>query len=329
MNKIIISDLDRKIIERVYLDADATVPEIARDVGAKPHVVNYAMKRLLEEKVLRRAAMIDVYPLGYAHYGIFLSLVTASSKRYQELLRYLMQSDRVSFVVELGGDFHLGATVCVRSLKDLSDFLNLLSSKFGSMFSEKVVTARLKLIDYPPALFGRKSRRTQSLSWGISDKRVEIDDVDHTILESLSGVCPDSIKELARQLKMSPTTIDYRVAKLKKSGILTGFRYFIDIYSLGYLNFTALLYVRNLDQKTRNLVLQFTAGHPSVIYAVETLGGWDFELGIFTENARDIVQLSQEISELLGPDLSAIKTLPVFGYPKIRNYPFLKMPAQS
>src|SRR4051812_40749736 len=90
------------IIRHIHLDGDISAVELGRTLGIKEHVVRYAIRQLEESGVITRKPFINVYPLGLMHYAIFFSLSTASTKRYEDVVRYLTNSDKVSFVVELG-----------------------------------------------------------------------------------------------------------------------------------------------------------------------------------------------------------------------------------
>lgn len=321
-----LSSNDKRILDRVYLDAETPLTEIAKELGLKEHTVRYSIDKMESRGLLQRSAFIDVYSLGLLHYGLFFSLSTGKKGRYNEVLNFLANSEKVSFVVELGGEFNLGASLCVKNIIELAELQNTLSTRFGDIIHEKQIAARLRLIDFSPKfLLGRESKK-ESLSWGATDAQNTIDRLDHEILSAITRTPAATLRELAHALGASSATIDLRLKKLRRNGIFKRMRYLVDFEKLGALSFVILVYVRSLDKALRERMLRFCAQHPNVAFVVENMGSWDFELGIHTFHARTVVDITSDLYDLLGAGVSTIKALPVFAFSKVSNYPFLKMP---
>lgn len=72
------------------------------------------------------------------------------------------------------------------------------------------------------------------------DEQLFIDDIDRKILKLLLWDARLSYRAIARQAKLSPTTVIERLEKLKRSGVINGFFVNIDSKKLG-LGLTAII----------------------------------------------------------------------------------------
>jgi Lrp/AsnC family transcriptional regulator, leucine-responsive regulatory protein len=67
-----------------------------------------------------------------------------------------------------------------------------------------------------------------------SPERVEVDDLDLTLLRALAADARQSQRALARAVGMSPPAIADRLARLERAGAIRGYRVDIDWAALGY-----------------------------------------------------------------------------------------------
>lgn len=70
--------------------------------------------------------------------------------------------------------------------------------------------------------------------------RVELDQVDRKILKMLSDDARRSLRDIAKELGLSPATVHNRVKRLMEMGVIKGFSPIIDYSKLGY-DLTALI----------------------------------------------------------------------------------------
>jgi len=134
-----ISETEREIICAAHLDADQTVGDMARRTGYKEHTVRYAIEKLKRERILIPHPFINLSPLGYHQYTIFFSVTSESRLNIDALMRLMVNSQRVSWVGRLGGEYQYGISVCARSPGEVSEFLDETSNTFGPVFYDKTI----------------------------------------------------------------------------------------------------------------------------------------------------------------------------------------------
>jgi Lrp/AsnC family transcriptional regulator, leucine-responsive regulatory protein len=314
------------VLSAAHMQANVSLQELHRETGLRADTIRYCLKRLRDRNLIQLNPIIDVYRLGYAQYGLFFSLSSESAKSHAAFTKFLAQSDRVSFVSELGGDFQFGITVCAADLLEVTQFVDLISSRFGNIFFEKMVAIRAAVTDFRVKhLLGHK-HKLQYISWRVTPERHSIDDLDHRILSFIAQYGGMPLSELSRRLGLPYSTAEYRVKKLVEKKIIAGYRYLLNNPLLGIHSYLLLVYVKGLRADFKEEFFSFCWKHENIRYLVECLGGWDYELGVEAGEAQTITKVAQALQKEFGSDINTIKTLPVFGYSKIANYPFQTAP---
>ncbi|NPA84754.1 MAG: Lrp/AsnC family transcriptional regulator [Crenarchaeota archaeon] len=78
----------------------------------------------------------------------------------------------------------------------------------------------------------------------------ELDDLDMKILSILMNDARKSVREIARELGVSPATVHNRMKRLQQEGVLKGFMPIVDFPKLGY-QVTAIIMVSVEGQRLR------------------------------------------------------------------------------
>lgn len=102
---------------------------------------------------------------------------------------------------------------------------------------------------------------------------MELDEIDHRILEILTEDARTSFREIARRLKISPDTVSNRYEKLKENGVIITSTVVIDPSKIGY-SFIARFGV-DVKPAYSTQVLEKVIQIPSVIVASKLVGGHD------------------------------------------------------
>jgi hypothetical protein len=59
-----------------------------------------------------------------------------------------------------------------------------------------------------------------------------------------------------------------------------------------------------------------------VRFLIETVGGWDFELGVETFDTRLMSSIVLDIYERFGREIVGLRVCPIFNTLKVENYPY-------
>ena len=137
---------------------------------------------------------------------------------------------------------------------------------------------------------------------------IELDKIDHAILEALSKDGRISMTELATQVGLSKTPIIARVKRLESTGIITGYRAELSASKLG-LEHVAFLEVKLADTR-ENALSAFNAAIrdiPEIEECHMIAGGFDYLVKVRTQDIREYRRvLSEKVSRL--PHIASTST---------------------
>lgn len=117
-------------------------------------------------------------------------------------------------------------------------------------------------------------------------KSMKIEELDRKILNVLNRDARMSFRRIAKELKISPTTLYNKVKKLERSGVLKGYIPLIDTESVGY-DLTAIISLRVRQEKDVE-VQKAIAKFPQVGAVYEVTGDWDLILVCYFKGRDDL-----------------------------------------
>lgn len=129
----------------------------------------------------------------------------------------------------------------------------------------------------------------------------ELDDTDRKLLGLLQDDGLKSMAELSKAIGIAPSTLNDRVKRLGRMGVITGTHAHIDPAALG-LNLLAFVFVGWSDGIVEADFLKRIAAAPQVLECHHVTGGWNYLLKVRVEDTR-------ALEAFLGNVLKQIKGL--------------------
>lgn len=311
-----------KIIVAAQLNADTPIAKLRSRAGAQEHTIRYTLDRARSRGVIERRYFINLFKLGYLQHEVFFSLSSGQPGVREALLSQLKASDNVSWIGRLGGDYQFGINICSRDVRHAVTFFDSLSAKYGRTIIEKNLSLRVGLTYFGNRYLAPTVQPASPLRYQSDTELVAIDQTDHKLLAALTSHGDASGHELARKLGIPQSTVDYRLKRLKSSGVIVGSYYVFRGERIGILSFLCLIATRGIGGAFRDKALEFCATHPEIVVCIESIGSWDFEFVIDAHSAEDAMRTSEQILDYFGRDINWLKVIPLFGYPKVHEYPF-------
>ncbi len=126
---------------------------------------------------------------------------------------------------------------------------------------------------------------------------------------------------IAKNLKISPTTLNYSITKMEKENIIQGYRYRFDLSTVGLCKvawvFVALQY-NNLDLEK---VIDYFANIPCVRVVHFVTGLYDLSLKIYGKDIYEITKCTLKFEEELHDKIKSVST-----YFIVKNYKQFNLP---
>lgn len=316
---MLLSDLDKKILTYIELQADTSVPDIAKKLNLRTHTIYYVINKLEREGVIKKVPFINMARLGYIDYYLFFSLSSHDYLQREKLVQYLQENQLVTWLVELGGEYQYISALYVKNTIEFSNFVLELSARFGGLFFKKAFSLHTKSARFNRTYLFPESKRQMITTQSTEDITL-IDELDHRILSFITEYSQKTYQEISKFLSIPFSTLHYRLKMLKKQGVLGKELYFVDTTKLPVQAFELLIYTKGLDAAFSDQLFEFAKQHPHIVHFVQSIGEWDFELGIEVETMYDATRISEELYNKFGNTIITITTIPLFKQLKFKFY---------
>ena len=311
-----------KVIAAVQLNADLPIAKLKARVGLKEHSIRYALDRARDLGVIERRYFINLFKLGFLQHEVFFSLSAEQRGAREAMLNELKRADNVSWIGRLGGDYQFGINICSRDVTQTVAFFDSLSTRHGKNILEKTLSLRVGLTYFGNRYLAPALKPAAPLRYQNTRGVVSIDELDHRILTTITNNADLSGHQVAKALGVAQSTVDYRLKKLKSDGVIVGTYYALKGERLGILSFLSLIVIRGMSASFRERALEFCAKNNRIVLMIESIGSWDFEFAIDAFSAEEAMHTSEQILDFFGRDIQWLKMIPIFGYPKVQEYPF-------
>jgi Lrp/AsnC family transcriptional regulator, leucine-responsive regulatory protein len=141
-----------------------------------------------------------------------------------------------------------------------------------------------------------------------------LDEIDRKLLALLQEDDRVPVVELGKAIGVAPSTLNDRIRRLVKQGIITGFHAQVSAEKLG-LDLLAFVFVGWSDPKTEKEFLSRIAASPEVLECHHVTGAWNYLMKVRLKTTRDLETFFSGVVKDV-PGLQRTETLIVLSSPK-------------
>jgi DNA-binding Lrp family transcriptional regulator len=307
---------ERAILAVCEMEADLTIPEIAKRARVAEHIARRIIMKLQDSGIVKRRLYMNSFLLGTSPYLVALALSAQSQNVHSDLHEYLLAQPQVGFIARVSGSYNLFCEVRAENVFTLKNFLDRLSQRFGSIFSDKQILPLTAMNDFPVTANSDERRQSKEFATGLSATKATLGCLDVKILHSLGREWNDSTTALARSLGQPASTIDYHLKKLRSDGIIIGARYFINLLVMKHHFFYHLVSTKGFHQQIRDDLLNFARSEPCCNTFRSLIGRWDVLLECHYETPKESLEFLERLLAHRGGEISGVETLSVLTHEK-------------
>ena len=299
--------------------------KVAERLRCRASRVAYTLRKLRADGIIVRRPIVNYAQLGYTNIGVYFSLRSAKRERVEALLANLARRSEVAWLGSLAGAYQYGMAVLVPSLAAFGTFLRDLGDRYEALLAARVIVPRLSVLGYP-RFASAKTLRPHSLIAAVGTHPTPVDALDHAILQRLSNGDGGSIRDLAHQLSAASATVERRVTRLEREGVIVRWTYSVNTDRLGRHAFRLLLSTPHSSSALEAKLRQFCARHPAVTMLIQCLGGWDYEVEVEVEDPKEVTAIAQQLLEAFEGILEQVQICAELRDWKFSLYPFTSPP---
>ena len=299
---------DRKILYQLDINSRQSFSQIGKKVGLNRDVVASRVKKLQEQGIIINfSTYFDYLRLGFIPLRFYFKYQYVTPEIKKEIIDYFVKSKYSIVVLTLEGNYDLLVLMLVKNITDIYPFWKKTLQKYGDYFAQRVYSNYVGESIYRKSfLIDEKNERKESIIKR-SGEKVDYGDVDFQILKLLTNNARIPTIEIAEKLNLTTKTINERMKRLIKSGLILGFKVEIDWNRLGYQYFKIDFYLREYSKI--NQIIKYIEMNPNLVYVDYTIGYADLELEFYLTN---ITQLHQIVEDLFKKFPSAIRNYTYF-----------------
>jgi DNA-binding Lrp family transcriptional regulator len=318
---------DRRLLYELDLNARLGTTELARRVGLSQETVHYRLKQLEKKGIIvNYMTFMNTAKLGFANYTIYAKFQNVTKTEQQRILDRLKMEDHVTWIAEFCGRFDVVFAILERSIMRFQERFTKIMSEYNAVLKDFTVITNAHLIQFQREyLLDKKVKVTNAPSFGADEPIATLDALDHAILRRLGNRARSSVLQLASDIKQPPSTVRSRLHRLEQERIIVGYGAQIDIKELGYQTYKLFIVAHNLTQEKKRRFSAYCRQHPHIIFYVEVVGRWNFEINYELEDQQqlrdEIIELRSAFSDIIV-DIESIVLLNT--YVKYNHYPFAK-----
>lgn len=274
---IALSYIDTRILQELSVDGRQRVSNIARKYGVSAAYVARRLQWLFDQQIAHVIAYTNPSALGY-NMSVVVGL-KVSLDRLHDVAERLSTFPRVQTVLLTTGDCDILATVIIKELEDLSEWMTHdLGSISGIISTETWFITETRKMSFAylgmPDAISQVEEEIESISSDPTPRDLDlyIDDTDLAILRELETDGRQTISSIAAKLMTSRAVIRTRLTRLFDNQIVRIVA-FTHPGLLGYRN-QAMIGVKTSPDQTENVLIRLTELE-GVFWLVRVAGRYD------------------------------------------------------
>lgn len=317
-----LSTVEREILYLTLMDATAPAVKIAEKVGCKPHAVQAALAKFQARDIISRRVMINVFRLGYSLHSIYISLSVEGQRLREEIAQHLATYSATSMVLELSGEYDFFVSLVARDAVELARFNYELSGRFSGAVLKKDVAVAVSNTEFGEKVLLPGDGFYAECTYSADQEKYRVDSVDRRLLHYISSETFSSSAQVARALEIPPSTVEYRLRKLRERGVICADLNELRGSEVGLCNYILLVGMKGFPTETHAEFRAFLRRNPGVTSLSFEVGYWDYRLGVSVQAEPELAALVSEMRQNFDDRIATVLSLPLFQVRKVRDYPF-------
>jgi DNA-binding Lrp family transcriptional regulator len=144
-----------------------------------------------------------------------------------------------------------------------------------------------------------------------------LDKKDRDILYQLDLNSRQSLRQVAKKVKLSREVVNYRLKRMEKRGIIRGYYTLIDVTRLGYLNYRIFVKFQKDTLEDENMIIQYYKKHPQFWWVDSPDGFRDLGMACWVRNMYEFFDIKEDLIKRFG---KYVHNLDISSYHKFYIY---------
>jgi len=311
---------DKKILFSIAEDAKKPRNKVAKEVGLSKDIVDYRIKKLLDNDVISVHPRINLSNFIYGEYFLLIQLVNTDVKKENEIIEQLKKLNYVVWIGKIGGDFDIMISFVVKDLEGLAKVVDGLDF-IGSNLKKYELYPIIK--EYKESFKGMFTEDYFAEKYTMFAEKcdVEIDGVDKQILYLISEDVTKTNRFIAERLKLSEEAVRIRLKNLEKKRIILNYRTFLNADTVGLKEFVLFMNFDKFDTKLDKKLDDFFNTDKDIVFANRLVGKYNVCVSVYAKSINHFYECLNRIRNVFQEQLKDSSFVVVFSTDYICHLP--------
>lgn len=318
-----LSIVDKKIIYELGRDSRQSYKKIAQRTKSKKEIVSYHITNLLNKEIITKfVPVISLTKLGIYSFKIYLKLHGLSESSEKQMYKELNDNQNIIWIAKSIGQWDLLLGFYNTDIVSFSNKKNEILSRFSQFIEGYDITMiEDALVFNRDYLVEKKPDYRKEFIFGGEQKRVQIKKDELKLLSLIRDDGRFLVLDVAKKLNQDPRTIISKIKKLEKQEIIQGYTTFLNLQKIGYQLHKLCIYFSTHEKQEINRVVSFIKQNSHVIHIIKSLGSWELEVEIESNNINYVYNYVKELKNNFPQQIKRIDQVTIVEEPKLEFFP--------
>ena len=315
--------IDRKIIYELGKNSRLSYKQIAKNINSKKEVVAYHIKQLIARRMITK--FVPVFALSRLNIfssKIYLRLQGLNKEAEKKLYDYLRSDPEIVWIAKCVGRWDLLLGMYTKNIVDFSNKKSKILSIFGKYIKDYDITQiEDGLVFNRDYLTKKPVTYRQHFVFGGKVENNVLDKEEIRIIQLIKNDARFQATDISKKLNIDARTVIKKIKNLQKREILQGFTVFLDIKKIGIQFHKLCIHLQNYEKNNISKLTSFLKANPNTIHLIKSLGSWELEVEIETENSSNIHDYISEIRNKFPETIKQIDLVTITDELKLDFFP--------
>lgn len=290
------NDLQKKIAGILTTQSNVTVQQLAKRLRVKPHSIRYQLDKLVESQGLEKAILVNQRALGYQVFNLFFNL---PASRVKKAVDFLSLRGQVAWLTKNIGPRTYEMTVVARDFTSLATLFRDMGDETGTVPRDVVIAVEGEVTHWGLRFLAETFSKVPIAHFTTSEQIVAVDSLDLEIIKLLRSHNLYDLPPATTKTRISPSTIKYRLEKLRSAGVISEEAYFLRP-PMKMFQAQIVLHLKSRAREVEERVSAICSTNPHVECLIAGAGNWDYKILFDAESLPRLLEIEELLLQSLG-----------------------------
>ena len=301
--------LDKKILNALNQDVRASYSDIARKARTSKEVVNYRVKRLLSEGVIKE--FVTIFGFGYWAFKTLVQLEKIGPEEEKQLIKKLAAHPNINWVTPCTGNWDLVFAIMAKDPAHFDKVLREIIGVLGKYLQDYKISAAISGETYGHTYILGAVKEPKKIKIN-AGQQVDFDSKDKKIAQLLHKNARAKLTEIFSKTKIPVDTVKYRIKKMEQNSVVKRYRLIINPAKLGYNRYEIFIRCVNLTDDVINKFREYAKQHHNIEYFSRCAGSWDVEFTVHFKTNEDLRAFVLDVKKEFGDYIKNFESVTLF-----------------